>query len=360
MDCLAAKRHATNAKLVHLKSLTKLKKLQLRATKVTGPGLVNLQGMKDLRSLNFNECGITDEGLGYLKGLDNLERLELWSTKITDAGLANVKGMKKLLTLNLVIDSKKDRAEVVHFTASASEEEIGKPKEVKLGPAGPVTPVVHGSWISLLKKTNSYDQVTLSVYVKRRTASGLEIPINFQTAAPDGGIKTVSYKDEGVEWARTPFSHGSKHAVPIGSAKFQLRVSERGSAFIRPTFYADNDSSRNAIVRARLPALLNPLNPSVFLSEGSPSAEAAHGYKKDVSTGKALVPVSDASPDHDPPISEHWTSKGGNNTPQAIRENWNKSLGTYKIISLPLNLRLNSRGARFTEAIGINFRGPGE
>jgi len=221
--------------------------------------------------------------------------------------------------------------------------------------------VAVGSWINNLKAgANSYEQVTSSVSTKRRTAAGVETPVNFLTAAPNGGTNTLLYKDEGVTWARSNFSHGSKHAVPVGNGKFVLRVSERGSEFIRPTFYADTSSSRNAVVRAKLPSLLNPSNQKEFLSEGDPSAEFAKGYKKDASTGKALVPVSDASPDHFPPIAQHWTGGGGNNASQAMRQSWNNNTGTYQIMSLQLNLSLSSRGARFTEEVGINFKGPGE
>jgi hypothetical protein len=50
----------------------------------------------------------------------------------TRGKLGPIKSKYRLLTLNLVIDSKQDQTETVHFTASASEEEIGKPKEVKI------------------------------------------------------------------------------------------------------------------------------------------------------------------------------------------------------------------------------------
>jgi hypothetical protein len=44
--------------------------------------------------------------------------------------LGPIKSRFKLLTLNLVIDAKSEERETVHFTASASDEEKGKPKEV--------------------------------------------------------------------------------------------------------------------------------------------------------------------------------------------------------------------------------------
>ena len=47
--------------------------------------------------------------------------------------LGAIKSRYKLLTLNLVVDSKTERTEAIHFTASASDEVVGKPKEVGVG-----------------------------------------------------------------------------------------------------------------------------------------------------------------------------------------------------------------------------------
>jgi hypothetical protein len=174
-------------------------------------------------------------------------------------------------------------------------------------------------------------------------------------------VNSHSYKDEGAEWDRTIFVHGSKHAVPVGGGRFELKPSEQGSEFIRPTFYGDTRSSRETIKNAKLPALLNPANKKEFFSEGNPSLELAQGYKIDASTGKALVPVENASPDHEPSIAEHWTLEGGNDTSQASRQGWNKSLATYQIISLALNLSLGGKDVdKYTHLVGMNFRGPGE
>jgi hypothetical protein len=46
--------------------------------------------------------------------------------------LGSIKSKYKLLTLDLVVDSKTQKTEKLHFTASASDLEIGQPKEVKL------------------------------------------------------------------------------------------------------------------------------------------------------------------------------------------------------------------------------------
>jgi hypothetical protein len=109
-----------------------------------------------------------------------------------------------------------------------------------------------------------------------------------------------------------------------------------------------------------LPSLTSFANSKEFLSEGDPSMEVAEGYKLDLGSGRALVPTSHASADHDPPISHHWTSLGGNNSAQSARQTWNRALSTYKIMSKGLNSTLGSRGATYTDKIGIAFRGPGE
>ena len=223
--------------------------------------------------------------------------------------------------------------------------------------ASPVqTPLAAGSWIIL--KTGSYEQVITSGSVRKR---GSSTPETFQAITPEGRVNSHSYKDEGAEWDRTIFVHGSKHAVPVGGGRFELKPSEQGSEFIRPTFYGDTRSSRETIKNAKLPALLNPANKKEFFSEGNPSLELAQGYKIDASTGKALVPVENASPDHEPSIAEHWTLEGGNDTSQASRQGWNKSLATYQIISLALNLSLGGKDVdKYTHLVGMNFRGPGE
>jgi hypothetical protein len=277
--------------------------------------------------------------------------------------LAPIRNRYKLLTLDLVVDSKTDQKETVHFSASASEKEEGKPTEIKIGPKGPVTPLPGNSWIRILgpiaNPDDAHEQVTSSASMKRRSA-GVESPVRFMTAKPSGGTQDRAYSEEGAQWTRTNFSHGSKLAVPQGSGQFVLKASARGRDFIRGTFYADSSSSRASIVQQRLPSLTSFANSKEFLSEGDPSMEVAEGYKLDLGSGRALVPTSHASADHDPPISHHWTSLGGNNSAQSARQTWNRALSTYKIMSKGLNSTLGSRGATYTDKIGIAFRGPGE
>jgi hypothetical protein len=180
------------------------------------------------------------------------------------------------------------------------------------------------------------------------------VPVSFLTS---GG--SYHYSDEGTGWNSTPFVHPSKLVIPTGGGKFQLNPPVAGDD-IRVKFYTDTSSSRDTMVQKKLPALLNPANSAEFLSQGSASGEAAQGYtKKDPATGKALVPVSVASPDHNPPIAQHWNGPGSKTT-QSTRESWNKNPGTFRIMSFGLNRSLGSGGVNYAQDVGIGFRGPGE
>ena len=90
------KTQITDAGLVHLKGLTKLKGLDLDDTRVTDAGLVHLKGMTELTWLGLSETQITDAGLAHLTELTSLQELGLGLTQVTDAGLVHLKGLTKL------------------------------------------------------------------------------------------------------------------------------------------------------------------------------------------------------------------------------------------------------------------------
>ena len=72
--------------------------VNLGGTKITDAGLVYLKGMQKLKLLGLSGSKITDAGMAHLKGLTKLEGLDLKGTKVTDAGLAhlNLKGLRNL------------------------------------------------------------------------------------------------------------------------------------------------------------------------------------------------------------------------------------------------------------------------
>jgi hypothetical protein len=86
--------------LAMLVRFRKVKIVTLQKTKVTGPGLVHLHELPDLRILGLNGTPLTDEGLQNLNGLP-ISFLDMAGTKITDAGLAQLKNLPKLSTLHL-------------------------------------------------------------------------------------------------------------------------------------------------------------------------------------------------------------------------------------------------------------------
>ena len=76
-----------DAGLVHLEGLPRLTTLNLIGTKVTDVGLEHLVGLAKLESLNLTYAKVTDAGLVHLKGLTNLEQLHLLGTKVTAGGV---------------------------------------------------------------------------------------------------------------------------------------------------------------------------------------------------------------------------------------------------------------------------------
>jgi Concanavalin A-like lectin/glucanases superfamily/Leucine rich repeat/Leucine Rich repeat len=82
--------------IAEIKSLTRLRELNLNGTKVSDKGLAEIAGLKELRKLVLEDTRIGDAGVAHLKGLGQLEVLVLSNTSVTDAALADVSGLAKL------------------------------------------------------------------------------------------------------------------------------------------------------------------------------------------------------------------------------------------------------------------------
>jgi serine/threonine protein kinase len=91
----------TDADLVHLQGLNRLKALNLVGTSITDAGLVYLHGLSGLQWLELTGTQVSDEGLAQLRDLTNLEWLFLNYTKITDSGLRHLQMLSKVKTLQL-------------------------------------------------------------------------------------------------------------------------------------------------------------------------------------------------------------------------------------------------------------------
>jgi hypothetical protein len=83
--------HVTDAELVHLRELTRVRKLNLCGSEITDAGLTNLKGLKNLQYLWLDGTQVTDAGLEHLKGLTNLRELTVASTLVTDADMKDLR-----------------------------------------------------------------------------------------------------------------------------------------------------------------------------------------------------------------------------------------------------------------------------
>jgi len=92
---------ATDADLVHVERLRKLKWLSLQRMKVTDDGLMHLNGLTNLESLLLGNTQVGDSGLVHLKKLNNLKQLDLRGTQLTNVGLMHLKGLENLEELFL-------------------------------------------------------------------------------------------------------------------------------------------------------------------------------------------------------------------------------------------------------------------
>jgi hypothetical protein len=87
--------------LAHIAGLRHLQLLSLGGNDVGDSGLAHLEGMTDLEELNLNATKVGDAGLMHLRRMSELKILYLGRTRVTDAGLAHLEDFEKLIALNL-------------------------------------------------------------------------------------------------------------------------------------------------------------------------------------------------------------------------------------------------------------------
>jgi len=124
----------TGAGLVNLKKLKGLRRLHLERTRVDDAGIAHLASLTQLQYLNLYGTGIGDKGLTHLEGLKNLKQIYLWQTKVTAAGAKRL--LKALPDLRL------SRGVVLaELMATDKAKPKPEPEEVlKWIPAGDVKP----------------------------------------------------------------------------------------------------------------------------------------------------------------------------------------------------------------------------
>lgn len=91
----------TDCGLVNLECLTGLRRLDLSGTSIGDTGLRSLRGLVQLRELYLDDTETTDVGLRNLSGLNCLELLRLDRTSVSDAGMSFIRQFTKLQELHL-------------------------------------------------------------------------------------------------------------------------------------------------------------------------------------------------------------------------------------------------------------------
>ena len=92
---------ATDDDLAAHKALVHNRSLNCSYTPITGQGLEQLAGSRDLQTLFLVGSELNDTGLAEVSKLSSLRTLHLGRTKITNAGLAELASMSNLRTLSL-------------------------------------------------------------------------------------------------------------------------------------------------------------------------------------------------------------------------------------------------------------------
>ena len=116
----------TDAGLVHLKDLKRIKVLTLNDTRVTDAGLVHVRDLAQLEKLWLTGTYVTDAGLVHLKSLKWLKELDLKRTNVTAAGVAGLK--KSVPACRFIADPS---------VSLAAVEPAGLPKPQRTAPDNP-------------------------------------------------------------------------------------------------------------------------------------------------------------------------------------------------------------------------------
>src|SRR5262249_1956953 len=80
----------TDAGLVHLLSLPRLKNLSLSGNRITDRGLAQIAQLRHLTELDLVATGVSDAGLIHLGGMKSLQVVNLAATRVTAEGVAKL------------------------------------------------------------------------------------------------------------------------------------------------------------------------------------------------------------------------------------------------------------------------------
>ena len=98
---LSTRRGITDSGLIHFAGMHNLEVVNLDSDRITGTGMVHLEGLRRLKSLGASGW-ITDASLEYISRLERLEVLNIADVaQITDIGLAHIAKLHNLKSLRL-------------------------------------------------------------------------------------------------------------------------------------------------------------------------------------------------------------------------------------------------------------------
>ena len=96
----------TGSFLQYVAELPKLKGYVLRGTGITDSALAYLEHAKNVQSLMLDRTRVSDAFLPYLRGLTSLRSLDLSETAVTDVGIARVREWLPLVGVKPIVPKK--------------------------------------------------------------------------------------------------------------------------------------------------------------------------------------------------------------------------------------------------------------
>jgi Leucine-rich repeat (LRR) protein len=149
----------TDEGMAALKNWKRLKRLNLRGTKITDTTLEHLANVTTLESLDAGFAQITDVGLDRLTPLQNLKELVIGGNKLTDTGLQSLREFPRLTSLSLGGSQRTDSG---LWTISLTESGLDaittlkELRELRLDGAP-----VSARWLEKLKTLNKLERLSL-------------------------------------------------------------------------------------------------------------------------------------------------------------------------------------------------------
>jgi len=149
----------TDEGIAALKGWKRLKRLNLRGTKITDMTLGHLAGLPTLESLDIGFAQFTDSGLENLALLPNLKEVAIGGNKLTDVGLRFLRQLPGLTYLDLSGSQRTDSGLWSVGMTELGMESVATLKdlrELRLGGSS-----VSGRWLEKLKGLQKLERLSL-------------------------------------------------------------------------------------------------------------------------------------------------------------------------------------------------------